>query len=87
MAGRQHRGHLAFGFRQRHQQRQLAVGGQAVAFIRHRVLAVVQQRVRRQQRRQRGPHLGLARGAVAGLNTRHGGRGSDGGFGRGEGHG
>ena len=63
MAGAQHRSHLRLGFGQRHQQRLLAVGGEAVAFIGHRVLAAPQQRMRRQQRLQRGQHLGLARGA------------------------
>ena len=64
MAGAQHRGDLRFGFRQRHQQRQLAVGGEAVAFVGHGVLALPEQRVRRQQRRQRGHRLRLAPGAV-----------------------
>jgi hypothetical protein len=47
----QHGGHLGFGLGQRHGQRLLAVGGQAVAFVGHRVLAVPQQRVGRQHGR------------------------------------
>jgi hypothetical protein len=65
MAGLQHRGHLGLGLGQGHGQRHLAVGGEAVAFVGHGVLAVPQQGVGRQQPRQRGHHLGLAGGAKA----------------------
>ena len=42
-----HRLHLLDGFRQDHRQRQLAIGGQAVAFVRTQVFFVVDQGMRR----------------------------------------
>ncbi|MPM48500.1 hypothetical protein SDC9_95225 [bioreactor metagenome] len=48
MAGAQHGLHLGFRFRQGHDQRALAIGGQPIAFIRRGVLGIPQQRMRRQ---------------------------------------
>ena len=50
VADRQHRGDLRLGLGQGDDQRLLAVGGEAVAFVGHGVLALPEQRVRRQRR-------------------------------------
>jgi hypothetical protein len=66
VAGLQHGGHLRLGLGQRHHQRLLAVGGEAVALVGHGVLGLPQQRVRGQQRRRaRRRRLALALGAFA----------------------
>ena len=78
MAGLEHRGNLAVGFGQHHDQRLRAVGSQAVTLIRHGVLGVPEQCVRGHQRRERGDDFALARGAV-GSNVGGGGSSSGGG--------
>ncbi len=79
VAGLQHGLHLVIGFGQRHHQRALAVGGQAVAFVGRGVFAVPQQRVRRQVLQERLHHLGLERGARRRRGGCRGGRGRRGG--------
>ena len=54
--------HLRLGLRQRDHQRQLAVGGQAVALVGPRVLLLPEQGARRQEGAQRRRDLALARG-------------------------
>ena len=58
-AGAQHRHHLLLGRRQRHHQRQRAVGGQAVALVGAQILGLVHQRARGQHAAERldHPHL------------------------------
>ena len=60
MTGFQHRLDLGVGFRQRHHQRALAVGGQAIALVSGGVFGVPQQGVGRQHLFQGCDHLGLA---------------------------
>ena len=63
MTGFQHRLHLGVGFRQRHHQRALAVGGQAIAFVSGGVFGVPQQGMGGQHLFQGCDHLGLTAGA------------------------
>jgi hypothetical protein len=63
----QHGDDLLLGGRQRHQQRQLAVGGEAVALVGNEILLRDQQRVSRQDAAQAGDepgNLGFAQLAV-----------------------
>jgi hypothetical protein len=60
VARAQHLYHLGFSLRQCHHHRHLPVQRQAVALVRAGVLLAEQQRVRGQQRTQRGHHLALA---------------------------
>ena len=64
MAAAQHRLHLRLGLGQGHDQRALAVGGQAVALVGCGVFGLVQQGVRGQVLRQRLNDAGLQGGAV-----------------------
>ena len=73
VAGAQHGLHLVFSLGQGHGQGAFAVGGQPVAFVGHRVLRRVQQRVGRQDRAQCTDHLGLPGGPVWGLELAEGG--------------
>ena len=76
----QHRGDLRLGLGQGDDERLLAVGGEAVAFVGHGVLAPPEQRVRRQgaRRARRRPRPGAR---ALGRRRRRGGE--DGGVGRG----
>ena len=65
VADRQHRGDLRLALGQGDDQRLLAIGGEAVAFVRHRVLALPEQGMRRQRGAERGDDLGLAARALA----------------------
>mmetsp|Transcript_5564 Transcript_5564/g.21424 ORF Transcript_5564/g.21424 Transcript_5564/m.21424 type:complete len:312 (+) Transcript_5564:2217-3152(+) len=66
MTGLEHRSDLVFGLGQGHGQRALAVGGQAVALIGRGLIGLIEQRVGRQQRAQRGHQRGAARGEIVG---------------------
>ena len=66
MTGLQHAGDLRLGLGQRHGQRALAVGGQAVAFIGARLLVLPEQRVRGQLGPQGLDQLRATPGAEAG---------------------
>ena len=59
VAAAQNRLHLRLGLGQGHEQGALAVGGEAVALIRHGVFGLVQQSMRGQIHRQGGDHPGL----------------------------
>ncbi len=63
MTGTQRCGDLGFRFRQRHDERLLAVGGQAVAFVGDGVFAMPEQGVCRQPLAQCRHNVGLALGA------------------------
>ena len=80
MADRQHRGDLRLALGQGDDQRLLAIGGEAVAFVGHGVLALPEEGMRRQRGAERGDDLGLAARAFG--RCRRGG-GEDGGVGRG----
>ena len=74
VAGAQHVGHLRFAFGQGDDERRFAVGGEAVALVRHGIFALPEQRVRGQHDGERGHHRVAARAALGGGGRRDRGR-------------